>query len=96
MTRTKVIITNPDDSAESILQIVSSDRQGLLSMIGSLFVELGIVVHQARITTLGERVEDVFHISDLEGNPIRDRTRINEIVSRLEERIDSEVTEAVA
>ena len=96
VTRTKVIITNPNDSAESILQIVSSDRQGLLSMIGSLFVELGIVVHQARITTLGERVEDVFHISDLEGNPIRDRTRINEIVSRLEERIDSEVTEAVA
>ena len=96
VTRTKVIITNPNDSAESILQIVSSDRQGLLSMIGSLFVELGIVVHQARITTLGERVEDVFHISDVEGNPIRDRTRINEIVSRLEERIDSEVTEAVA
>lgn len=96
VTRTKVIITNPNNSAESILQIVSSDRQGLLSMIGSLFVELGIVVHQARITTLGERVEDVFHISDLEGNPIRDRTRINEIVSRLEERIDSEVTEAVA
>ena len=96
VTRTKVTITNPDDSAESSLQIVSSDRQGLLSMIGSLFVELGIVVHQARITTLGERVEDVFHISDLEGNPIRDRTRINEIVSRLEERIDSEVTEAVA
>ena len=96
VTRTKVIITNPSDNAESILQIVSSDRQGLLSKIGSLFVELGIVVHQARITTLGERVEDVFHISDLEGNPIRDRTRINQIVSRLEERIDSEVTEAVA
>ena len=96
VTRTKVIITNPNDSTESVLQIVSSDRQGLLSMIGSLFVELGIVVHQARITTLGERVEDVFHISDLEGNPIRDRTRINQIVSRLEERIDSEVTEAVA
>ena len=96
VTRTDVIITNPSDSVDSILQIVSSDRQGLLSMIGSLFVELDIVVHQARITTLGERVEDVFHITDIEGNRILNRARINQIVSSLEQRIDSEVTEAVA
>ncbi|MEE3279538.1 MAG: [protein-PII] uridylyltransferase, partial [Pseudomonadota bacterium] len=96
VTETEVIITNPDDTIETILQIVASDRQGLLSMVGSLFVELDIVVHQARITTLGERVEDVFHISDLEGNPILDRTRINQIVSSMEDRIDSEVIEAVA
>ena len=96
MTRTDVIITNPSDSVDSILQIVSSDRQGLLSMIGSLFVELDIVVHQARITTLGERVEDVFHISDIDGNRILNHARINQIVSSLEQRIDSLVTEAVA
>ncbi|MEC9285476.1 MAG: HD domain-containing protein, partial [Pseudomonadota bacterium] len=96
VTQTEVIITNPDDTFESILQIISSDRQGLLSMVGSLFVELDIVVHQARITTLGERVEDVFHISDLDGNPILDHTRINQIVSSMEERIDSEAIEAVA
>ena len=96
VTRTEVVLTTPDDSAESILQIVSSDRQGLLSMVGSLFVELDIVVHQARITTLGERVEDVFHISDVEGNRILESTRIDQIVSRLQARIDSEVTEAVA
>ena len=65
-------------------------------MVGSLFVELDIVVHQARITTLGERVEDVFHISDVEGNRILESTRIDQIVSRLQARIDSEVTEAVA
>ena len=65
-------------------------------MIGSLFVELDIVVHQARITTLGERVEDVFHITDIEGNRILNRARINQIVSSMEQRIDSELTEAVA
>ncbi|MCH2336648.1 MAG: [protein-PII] uridylyltransferase [Pseudomonadales bacterium] len=96
VTRTDVLITNPSDSVDSILQIVSSDRQGLLSVIGSLFVDLDIVVHQARITTLGERVEDVFHISDIEGNRILDRARISQIVSSLEQTIDSEITEAVA
>jgi [protein-PII] uridylyltransferase len=48
------------------LEIVSIDRPGLLSCIGQVFQDLKINIHSAKITTFGERVEDVFTISTLD------------------------------
>ena len=44
------------------LAIVCADRPGLLAMIARVFREHGIRVHDARIATFGERVEDFFLI----------------------------------
>ena len=46
------------------LAIVCADRPGLLAAVARLFRECGIRVHDARIATFGERVEDFFLISD--------------------------------
>ena len=54
--------TEPDWD-HSVLKVVTSDRPGLLARLGLLLVELGISVQRAHITTLGERVEDMFHIA---------------------------------
>ena len=93
---TRVDLTNPEDSEQSILTIAASDRPGLLALLGRMFLELDIVVHQARIATLGERVEDIFLITDQEDRPITDPTQIDRIVTKLGERIDSEIREAAA
>ena len=47
------------------LTIIASDRPGLLATIAMLFAELGVNLLDARIATLGERVEDTFTLSDL-------------------------------
>ncbi|HXD84495.1 MAG TPA: [protein-PII] uridylyltransferase [Rudaea sp.] len=53
------------------LAIVCADRPGLLAAIARVFREQGVRVHDARIATFGERVEDFFLIGG-ERNAILD------------------------
>ncbi len=46
------------------LEIIAGDRPGLLAKIASIFLQLGIDLHNAKINTLGNRAEDSFLISD--------------------------------
>jgi [protein-PII] uridylyltransferase len=48
----------------SIIELVSTDRAGLLSQVGLAFVEQGVYLHNAKITTIGARVEDMFYVTD--------------------------------
>lgn len=48
------------------LHLVTKDRPSLLAKIGQVFDKFDIIVHSARITTLGERAEDVFYLTDSE------------------------------
>lgn len=45
------------------LALVCSDRPGLLAAVAQAFEEAGVNVHDARIATFGERVEDFFMVS---------------------------------
>jgi [protein-PII] uridylyltransferase len=57
------------------LAVVCADRPGLLASVAHLFRERGIRVHDARIATFGERVEDFFLISDEHDAPLADGAR---------------------
>jgi len=55
---------DPDDKAQSwLLSISASDRIGLLYSIASVLAHHGLHLRLAKISTLGERVEDSFLIS---------------------------------
>ena len=58
---------NPDDKAQSwLLSISASDRIGLLYNIARVLAKHGLHLRLAKISTLGERVEDTFLISGAE------------------------------
>ena len=57
-------------SNQHIMSLQTLDQPGLLSRVGQVFLEQEIEVHAARITTLGERAEDMFYISDQDDNPL--------------------------
>jgi len=52
------------------LEINVIDKQGLLSNIAYIFHQLNIRLINARITTMGERVEDIFFISNDKNQPL--------------------------
>ena len=69
---TEVAITPSPDGSESILTILAADRPGLLATIAIMLVELNLQLLSAKITTLGERVEDTFIIQSEDGAAIPD------------------------
>lgn len=54
------------------MHLITKDRPSLLAKVGAVFSRLNIQVHGARITTLGERAEDVFYLSSGDGKPLND------------------------
>jgi [protein-PII] uridylyltransferase len=54
----------------SQLALVCADRPGLLAAVAQLFRACRVRVHDARIATFGERVEDFFLISDENDAPL--------------------------
>ena len=55
---------SPDEKAQKwLLSISASDRMGLLYSVAMVLARHGIQLHLAKISTLGERVEDNFLIS---------------------------------
>ncbi|WP_352339532.1 [protein-PII] uridylyltransferase [Psychrobacter sp. 16-MNA-CIBAN-0192] len=57
-------------SKQHIMSLQTLDQPGLLARVGQVFLQQGIEVHAARITTLGERAEDMFYISDQQDKPL--------------------------
>ncbi len=62
------------------------DKQGILSNIAHIFYKLDIFLINARIATVGERVEDVFFISNNKNQPLSKKQKI-ELKEELEERL---------
>ena len=92
---TEVRISNQRGAKHTALTVIASDRPGLLATLGLLFHELGLAVQSARITTLGERVEDVFDIVDEAGKPIRDKERIYLLENSLRQRLDDQIAKVL-
>lgn len=57
-------------SGFTVMELECTDRPGLLSRISRLFLQLHISVHDARIATFGDRVEDTFMLSRESGKPL--------------------------
>ncbi len=69
-TKTRISFSEDARNKRTIMELVSGDRPGLLSEIGQEFVKANVRLQAAKITTVGERAEDVFFISDQSRRPL--------------------------
>jgi [protein-PII] uridylyltransferase len=65
MTPTQITFSDDARNQRTVLELVASDRPGLLSEVGKVFMGERIHLQGARISTVGERAEDVFYVSDV-------------------------------
>ena len=61
--KAQINITEDAKSNNHLLEVITNDRPGLLANIARQFLQLEILLHNAKINTLGNRAEDTFVIS---------------------------------
>lgn len=78
-TKTRIRFSLDGRNQRTIMELVTADRPGLLSYIGQSLMECNINLQNAKIATIGERVEDVFFITDDKDKPITDEACLNRL-----------------
>ena len=86
----QVTIHNDAQRPVTVLEVIAPDRPGLLARLGRIFLDFDLSLQNAKIATLGERVEDVFFITDADNQPLADP----ELCSRLQQTIVGQLSEA--
>jgi [protein-PII] uridylyltransferase len=69
-TKARVRFSASHGGEKTLMDLVCSDRPGLLSNISAVMLACGVRIHDARIATLGDRVEDAFILSDRQNAPL--------------------------
>jgi [protein-PII] uridylyltransferase len=83
----QVTIQNDTQRPVTILELNAPDRPGLLARIGKIFLEFDLSLQNAKIATLGERVEDVFFITDANNQPLSDPLLCGRLQSTIVEQL---------
>lgn len=72
--RTQVSFLQPQRlTKRTLMELVALDTPGLLARIGAVFSRQGLNLHAAKITTIGERVEDFFSLTNNEDRPLSEQ-----------------------
>ncbi|MGK2914205.1 MAG: [protein-PII] uridylyltransferase [Porticoccaceae bacterium] len=86
---TSVYLSNDIATHLTLIQLVTPDRPGLLAQIGRIFMRFGLRLHSAKIATLGERVEDVFHVTDTDYQPLFDPLFCQQLMDTIRAELDT-------
>ncbi|MEE8119867.1 MAG: [protein-PII] uridylyltransferase [Gammaproteobacteria bacterium] len=87
-TPTNIEIRKDEANQRTVIDIATGDQPGLLSKIGQVFDACEIRLQNARIATVGERVEDVFFVTDRDGLPLNDENRIERLHEKLRTQLE--------
>ncbi|WP_425482814.1 [protein-PII] uridylyltransferase [Aureimonas leprariae] len=95
----QVTIDNQLSNQFTVVEVEGLDRPGILSDMTGALADLSLDIRSAHISTYGEKVVDVFYVTDLTGMKVSSESRIERIVRRLTavfEEPDGEATSPAA
>lgn len=77
-----------DNRMVTLLNLVTSDRPGLLSQVGQAFAQNELRLHYARIATAGAEAQDTFAITDRTNQQITDTAQLECIAESIRSTLD--------
>lgn len=72
----------------TIMEVVTRDQPGILARIAMALVECKAQLLNAKIATFGERVEDIFYITNEENKPIESVDQLNKLRGNIIQLLD--------
>jgi [protein-PII] uridylyltransferase len=88
----RVYLSNDPYTKRSLLEVIAPDRPGLLARMGQIFMDFDLTLETAKILTEGEKVNDIFYLTDKNGEPISDLDVCmqlrNAVISELEDQVE--------
>lgn len=91
-TPTRTSMSTDLNKGHTILEVITPDRPGLLARVAQIFNQYDLRLQNAKIATLGERVEDVFFITNSEQKPVEDPALCREIQDAICRELDQQVS----
>lgn len=87
--KTNVQFAQSANGQLSIIEVTAQDRPGLLHQIALALLNCQLRLVAAKIATYGERAEDIFFVTDLNGDSITDENTLEKIRHEILQRLDN-------
>ena len=87
-TPTRTSMSTDLNKGHTILEVITPDRPGLLARVAQIFNQYDLRLQNAKIATLGERVEDVFFITHRDGQPLSNPELCKQLEQTLIDELD--------
>jgi len=94
-TPSKVKFSTDPSKNYTLVEIISPDRPGLLAVIGDIFATHNIIVCKAKISIVGERVVDLFFITDCTGALVEDPEFIYLLQTEICKQLDQHIIDTL-
>jgi [protein-PII] uridylyltransferase len=88
----RITVDNEASAFATVVEVHAPDDVGLLARVAAVFADLDLDVSQAIVSTLGDRVVDVFYLRDATGQKLTEQLSIERLSATLLARLTTAVT----
>jgi [protein-PII] uridylyltransferase len=88
----RVLVDTDASASATVVEVHAPDDVGLLARVAAVFVDLELDVGQALVSTVGDRVVDVFYLRDATGTRFEQRHAVESLRATLLSRLTAVIT----
>jgi [protein-PII] uridylyltransferase len=86
---TKVHFEQDYLNSRTVMEISAMDMPGLLSVIANVIAALEINITHAKISTLGEVIDDIFYLTTVDGKNITDQSLLDQLEANMKQALEA-------